>query len=121
MNEAPENTLAALRSAEEAGSRVMLLSARSQSPFKKIASLPGDIKVLSRAQHHISELYLVVFQVMQMDILPTAEGTPVVFHDLNMKRATGLDADIRQVKSNSLVMQHHVPSAMDAWSCPRCV
>lgn len=36
-------------------------------------------------------------QVMQMDILPTAEGTPVIFHDLNMKRATGLDADIRQV------------------------
>ncbi len=32
-----------------------------------------------------------------MDILPTLEGIPVVFHDLNMKRATGLDADIRQV------------------------
>ncbi|CAL8470295.1 g9837 [Coccomyxa elongata] len=60
-NEAPENTLAALRSAENAGSRVM-----------------------------------------QMDILPTLEGIPVVFHDLNMKRATGLDADIRQVALEKL-------------------
>ncbi len=57
-NEAPENTLAALRHAESAGSRVM-----------------------------------------QMDILPTADGTPVVFHDVNMKRATGVDEDIRQASS----------------------
>ena len=34
---------------------------------------------------------------MQMDVLPTADGTPVVFHDINMKRATGLDEDIRKV------------------------
>lgn len=57
-NEAPENTLAALRHAEKAGSRVM-----------------------------------------QMDILPTADGTPVVFHDINMKRATGVDKDIRKASS----------------------
>ena len=54
-NEAPENTLAALRHAELAGSNVM-----------------------------------------QMDILPTADGIPVVFHDINMKRATGVDEDIRK-------------------------
>ena len=40
---------------------------------------------------------LCVTQVMQMDVLATADGTPVVFHDLNMKRATGTDIDIRQV------------------------
>ena len=54
-NEAPENTLAALRHAENVGSRVM-----------------------------------------QMDILPTADGIPVVFHDINMRRATGVDIDIRE-------------------------
>ena len=59
-NEAPENTLAALRHAESVGSRVM-----------------------------------------QMDILSTADGTPVVFHDINMKRATGLDEDIRQASRAS--------------------
>ena len=36
-------------------------------------------------------------QVMQMDVLPTLDGTPVIFHDINMKRATGQDLDIRQV------------------------
>lgn len=41
-------------------------------------------------------------QVMQMDILPTLEGVPVIFHDLNLKRATGLDADIRQVLTAGL-------------------
>ncbi|CAL5218532.1 g220 [Coccomyxa viridis] len=60
-NEAPENTLAALRHAESAGSRVM-----------------------------------------QMDILPTADGTPVVFHDVNMRRATGLDEDVRKVPTSKL-------------------
>lgn len=42
-----------------------------------------------------------------MDILPTADGTPVVFHDLNMKRATGLDADIRQVLAHSFSCTMH--------------
>ena len=37
-------------------------------------------------------------QVMQMDVLPTLDGTPVIFHDINMKRATGQDIDIRQVR-----------------------
>ena len=37
-------------------------------------------------------------QVMQMDVLATADGTPVVFHDINMKRATGEDIDIRTVR-----------------------
>ena len=32
-----------------------------------------------------------------MDILPTREGTPVIFHDTSLLRATGVDADIRQV------------------------
>ena len=59
-NEAPENTLAALRHAEDAGSRVM-----------------------------------------QMDVLPTADGIPVVFHDINMRRATGVDIDIREVSRDS--------------------
>ena len=59
-NEAPENTLAALRHAEKAGSRVM-----------------------------------------QMDILPTVDGIPVVFHDINMRRATGVDIDIREASRNS--------------------
>ena len=65
-NEAPENTLAALRHAESAGSRVM-----------------------------------------QMDILPTADGTPVVFHDVNMRRATGLDEDIR--KASSIRCPYDIP------------
>ncbi|KAK9836938.1 hypothetical protein WJX81_001087 [Elliptochloris bilobata] len=74
-NEAPENTLAALRSAEAAGSKVM-----------------------------------------QMDILPTREGTPVIFHDTSLKRATGLDADIRQVATRNLpqllkVLQPLIPTA----------
>ncbi|KAK9790765.1 hypothetical protein WJX73_010554 [Symbiochloris irregularis] len=60
-NEAPENTLAALRCAEAAGSRVM-----------------------------------------QMDVLQTADGTPVVFHDISLKRATGVDKDIRQVPTAEL-------------------
>lgn len=55
-NEAPENTLAALRQAEAFGCRVM-----------------------------------------QMDVLPTLDGTPVVFHDINLNRATGVDRDIRKV------------------------
>ena len=61
-NEAPENTLAALRHAENAGSRVM-----------------------------------------QMDILPTADCIPVVFHDTNMRRATGVDIDIREASRHSLL------------------
>ena len=65
-NEAPENTLAALRHAENAGSRVM-----------------------------------------QMDILPTADGIPVVFHDINMRRATGVDIDIREA-SRKLLLRLHV-------------
>ncbi len=34
---------------------------------------------------------------MQMDILPTSEGTPVIFHDTSLLRACGVDADIQQV------------------------
>jgi len=34
---------------------------------------------------------------MQMDILPTSEGTPVIFHDTSLLRACGVDTDIRQV------------------------
>lgn len=41
---------------------------------------------------------------MQMDILPTADGTPVVFHDINMKRATGLDEDIRKASLLHLLL-----------------
>ena len=40
----------------------------------------------------------VIEQVMQMDVLATADGTPVIFHDINMKRATGVDIDIRTVR-----------------------
>ena len=79
-NEAPENTLAALRHAEKAGSIVM-----------------------------------------QMDILPTADGTPVVFHDINLKRATGVDEDIREASTGSLcytiqtliVHKHYLQHSID--------
>ncbi|KAK9824148.1 hypothetical protein WJX72_008107 [[Myrmecia] bisecta] len=60
-NEAPENTLAALRNAEKSGSRVM-----------------------------------------QMDILQTSDGVPVIFHDTNMKRATGVDVDIKTLTASQL-------------------
>jgi glycerophosphoryl diester phosphodiesterase len=39
-----------------------------------------------------------------MDILPTKDGTPVVFHDISLKRATGVTADIRQVRRGLLKM-----------------
>ncbi len=68
-NEAPENTLAALRHAEKAGSRVM-----------------------------------------QMDILPTVDGIPVVFHDINMRRATGVDIDIREA-SHNIFLQSDIHSS----------
>ena len=85
-NEAPENTLAALRSAEAAGSRVSA-QMRAHAGFKKWELWCG-IVYLKHGN---------VPQVMQMDVLPTLDGTPVIFHDINMKRATGQDIDIRQV------------------------
>ena len=85
-NEAPENTLAALHSAEAAGCKAW--------------SLCFNIKI---QQHHHCWLgkwrstKASAPQIMQMDILPTREGTPVIFHDTSLLRATGVDADIRQV------------------------
>ena len=86
-NEAPENTLAALRSAEAAGSRVgvvMWATAAFTQWTCGAAMCARSLKMCSP-------------QVMQMDVLPTLDGTPVIFHDINMKRATGQDLDIRQV------------------------
>lgn len=54
-----------------------------------------DVSLLHVGRHFLNGLWHM--QVMQMDILGTKDGVPVVFHDINMKRATGLDADIRQV------------------------
>ena len=51
-------------------------------------------------------------QVMQMDVLPTLDGTPVFFHDINMKRATGLDVDIRQVSC----LPRMLPDCHHPWS-----
>ena len=88
-NEAPENTLAALRSAEAAGSKVPVEAAA-------IASRP-ELHLVIWA----SEADAPCYQVMQMDILPTSEGTPVIFHDTSLLRACGVDADIRQVAGHA--------------------
>ena len=48
-------------------------------------------------------------QVMQMDILPTREGTPVIFHDTSLKRATGIDKDIRQARECTSTLVHTQP------------
>jgi hypothetical protein len=39
------------------------------------------------------------WQVMQMDVLQTADGTPVVYHDPNMLRGTGVDIAIKDVSA----------------------
>ena len=72
-NEAPENTIAALRAARKAGSRVV-----------------------------------------QMDILPTEDGVPVVFHDKQLKRATGIDKLITSVQAEDLPpLREHLPALLD--------
>ena len=85
-NEAPENTLAALRAAEAAGSRV-----------RAHAVLACQCNACKQG-HACNTMFGVSEQVMQMDVLATADGTPVVFHDINLKRATGEDIDIRTVR-----------------------
>ncbi len=73
-NEAPENTIAAVRAARKAGSRVM-----------------------------------------QMDILPTEDGIPVIFHDKQLKRATGVDKNITAVQTQDLpFLREHLPALLDA-------
>lgn len=72
-NEAPENTIAALRAARKAGSLIM-----------------------------------------QMDILPTEDGAPVVFHDKQLKRATGVDRAITAVQAAALPsLREHLPALLD--------
>ena len=72
-NEAPENTIAALRAAQKAGSRVM-----------------------------------------QMDILPSQEGVPVIFHDKQLQRATGVDKNIMSVKVEDLpFLRERLPALLD--------
>ena len=84
-NEAPENTLAALHSAEAAGCKARCcMFLLCYINFAGVPSIPVEFCVT---------------QVMQMDILPTRDGTPVIFHDTSLLRATGVDADIRQVHS----------------------
>ena len=72
-NEAPENTIAALRAAQKAGSRVM-----------------------------------------QMDVLLSEDGIPVVFHDKQLKRATGVDKSINSVAAAELpFLREHLPALLD--------
>lgn len=72
-NEAPENTIAALRAAQKAGSRVM-----------------------------------------QMDVLLSEDGIPVVFHDKQLKRATGIDKTINTVPAAELpFLKEHLPALLD--------
>ena len=72
-NEAPENTIAALRAAQKAGSRVM-----------------------------------------QMDVLLSEDGIPVVFHDKQLKRATGVDKLISTVSAAELpFLREHLPALLD--------
>ena len=37
-------------------------------------------------------------QVLQVDVLQTSDGVPVIFHDLSLKRATGVDKNISEVR-----------------------
>ncbi|KAK9844811.1 hypothetical protein WJX74_007095 [Apatococcus lobatus] len=72
-NEAPENTIAALRAAQKAGS-----------------------------------------QVMQMDVLLSEDGIPVVFHDKQLKRATGVDKPISSVPAAELpFLRERLPALLD--------
>lgn len=72
-NEAPENTIAALRAAQKAGSRVM-----------------------------------------QMDVLLSEDGIPVVFHDKQLKRATGVDKSINTVTAAELpFLRERLPALLD--------
>jgi glycerophosphoryl diester phosphodiesterase len=41
---------------------------------------------------------------MQMDVLQTADGTPVVYHDPNMLRGTGVDVAIKDVSPGPLCL-----------------